>query len=73
MNGWEDQKGWRGGWFTDDLWRMLNPCWETQPENRPGIEAVLECLEEVPMGWKPLSPQVDEDVESDESDWDLTK
>ena len=65
--------GAEGEWFTDDLWRMLNLCWETQPESRPGTEAVLKCLEEVSMGWKPLSPQVESDVESDESDWDLTK
>ena len=61
-----------GEWFTDDLWLMVNLCWETRPENRPGIETVLECLEEVSMGWKPPSAQVDEDAESDESDWDLT-
>jgi len=57
-----------GAWFTDDLWRMLNRCWETQPESRPGIEAVLECLKRVSRVWKPPSPQVDEDGKTDESD-----
>ena len=40
-------EGTEGGWFTDDLWQMPNLCWETQPGNRPDIEAVLECLGEV--------------------------
>ena len=32
-------------WFTDGLWRMLGRCWETRPESRPSVAAVLECLE----------------------------
>jgi len=36
--------GVEGVWFTDDLWRTLNQCWETQPGRRPSIETVLECL-----------------------------
>jgi len=33
-----------GAWFTDDLWAMLNLCWATQPNGRPSIEALLECV-----------------------------
>jgi len=65
-------EGAEGTWFTDDLWRTLNRCWETQPGSRPSIEAVLGCLERVSRAWKPPSQQVDEDVEMDEDDWDLT-
>ena len=61
-----------GVWFTDDLWQMLNLCWESQPGDRPTIQAVLECLEQVSSSWTPLSPQADEDEGTDESEWDLT-
>ena len=30
--------------FTDSLWRMLRLCWEPQPNTRPKIEDVLQCL-----------------------------
>ena len=59
-------------WFTDDLWKMLNLCWATQPEGRPSVEAVLECLEPISRAWKPPSPQVYKGVEMDEDDRDLT-
>jgi len=65
-------EGAEGSRFTDDLWQMLNRCWETQPENRPSIQAVLEFLEQVSRDWIPPSPQVDEGAETDDSDLDLT-
>ena len=68
----ERPEGVEGTLFTDDLWATLNLCWTTEPESRPSIEAVLECLERVSMTWRPPSPQADEDVEMDEDDWDLT-
>jgi len=37
-------EGAEGAWFTDNLWVMLNLCWETQPESRPSVETVLECV-----------------------------
>lgn len=37
--------GLEGTRLTDDLWRTLNLCWEAQPQRRPSVEAVLECLE----------------------------
>ena len=36
-------------WFTDDLWSTLEQCWSSQPERRPTIGAVLECLERVSL------------------------
>ena len=35
--------------FTDDLWGTLEQCWSPQPERRPTVAVVLECLERVPL------------------------
>ena len=65
--------GAKGVWFTDDLWGTMELCWATQPASRPKIAAVLERLVQVPRGWRPPSPQVDEDVaEKDDDDWHFT-
>jgi len=58
----------RRGRFANDLWKMLESCWVPQPNDRPSIEDVLQCLEadsissEAPLG-------VDEETEG-YSDWD---
>ena len=44
-------------WFTDDLWRILEQCWSSQPENRPTAEVVLECLGPLSAVWQPLPPK----------------
>jgi serine/threonine protein kinase len=62
----ERPKGVKGEWFVGDLWKTLEMCWAAEPESRPSIQAVFECLEQVPRDWKPSSPQMDEDVEVDE-------
>jgi len=67
----ERPKGAEGAWFTDELWRMVTRCWATQPESRPSIVAVLECLEQVPRDSEPPSSQVDGDLGTDEDDWNL--
>jgi len=67
----ERPEGVQGLWFTDDLWEILNRCWEALSKSRPSIGAVFECLEQVSKGWEPPPEQVDEDLE-DEDDWDLT-
>lgn len=59
-----------GGWFTEDLWEMLNLCWEARPESRPGVGEVSKCLERVSSTWKPLPPHLPEEVNVEE-DWDL--
>jgi len=63
----ERPKGVEGVWFTDDLWRMLSQSWAPQPESRPSVAAVLECLERVSRG--PDSPSLQLDgMDGDGSD-----
>ena len=38
-------QGMQGRWFTDDVWEMLVRCWQRQPSDRPGLDAVLLCLQ----------------------------
>ena len=64
-------EGAEGAWFTDNLWETLIRCWETQPGSRPSGEVILECLSQVSGTWTPPSPLVDEDVETDGSDWEF--
>ena len=40
-------QGAQGKWFTADLWRTLELCWDSQPSNRPSLNAVLQCLQDV--------------------------
>ena len=68
----ERPEGVGGAWFTDDIWRMLNRCWEAQPENRPSVAAVLECLERVSKDPESLSLQANGDLGMDEGDSNLT-
>jgi len=35
----------QGKGFTEGLWKMLEQCWVSQPDDRPSIEAILWCLE----------------------------
>ena len=55
-------------WFTDDLWEILEQCWLPQPERRPTIEAVLECLEQGSTAWQPPPPDSDDYAQSDSDD-----
>jgi len=65
-------EGAEGAWFTGELWTALNLCWATLPEDRLGIEAVLERLSQASGIWEPPSPRAKDDSEEDDSDWDLT-
>ena len=60
----------RGVKFTESLWKMLELCWAPQPNDRPSIEDVLQCLEVVSNLLEPHSPGVDEEIEEDGSDLD---
>jgi len=61
-------KGTKGERFTDDLWRTLAQCWLPQPEDRPNIETVLECLEGHSVTWKSPPPRVGDDLQTDSGD-----
>jgi len=67
----ERPEGIKGTWFTDELWEMLNLCWETRAQDRPSIEDVRECLGRVSSTWKLLPPQANEGAKKDEDVWDL--
>lgn len=58
----------RGSRFTNRLWNMLGVCWKSQPNDRPSIEDVLQCLEAASN--PPESTELDEEVESDSDDSD---
>ena len=55
-------------WFTNDLWEMLERCWSPQPERRPTIDTVLQCLEQGSTAWQPLPPDSDDYAQSDSDD-----
>ena len=51
-----------GAWFTNVLWMTLEECWLPRPEDRPAIEAVLECLGPLSVAWQPLPHTANGDV-----------
>jgi serine/threonine protein kinase len=53
----ERPDGPEGVWFKDDVWAVLERCWASQPNERPTIKDVLQCLEEASRVWTPPSPQ----------------
>ena len=61
-------RGVEGAWFTNDLWRLLNGCWATRPEDRPSVSDVLGFLERVSGDTKPSFLQADEDLGADGGD-----
>ena len=50
----ERPQGLEGIWFTDDIWSVLEHCWEPVPGNRPSIPQVLRSLKK----WMPPSERV---------------
>jgi len=61
-------EGEEGVWFTNDLWEMLERCWSPQPERRPAIDAVLQCLRRGSTTWRPLPPDSGDRAQSDSDD-----
>ena len=55
----------RGDRFTNNLWKMLEQCWASQPSSRPSIEGVLQCLETLSDLSEPPSPGTDGETEED--------
>jgi len=33
-------------WFMDGIWEMMELCWKAQPNDRPSIDTVLQCLQD---------------------------
>jgi len=60
----------RGAGFTESLWEMLELCWMPQPNDRPSIEAVLQCLEVTPSPTEHPSPRMDEGKDEGDDGWD---
>lgn len=58
----------RGAEFTENLWKTLEMCWTSQPNNRPSIEGVLQCLEGLNLVEPPAS--VDGETEKECNDWE---
>jgi serine/threonine protein kinase len=61
----------RGVRFAESLWKMLERCWASQPNNRPSIKDVLRCLEVVSNPLEPHCPMAYREMEKDGYDWDL--
>jgi serine/threonine protein kinase len=68
----EGERPTRGAGFAGSLWHMLTLCWAPQPDNRPTIEDVFQCLKEVETLLKTPSPEVDEDMGSNGDDGDTS-
>ena len=54
----EKPEGGEGRLFVDDLWEILKHCWVPEPQTRPSIEDVFQCLEKVSMSWTAISSQL---------------
>jgi len=50
-------QGGEGEWFMDEIWSILERCWEANPGDRPRIKDVLQCLGNVSGSWMIPSPQ----------------
>ena len=40
-------------WSIDDVWEVLKLCWASLPQDRPGIEDMLRCLDTAAISWTP--------------------
>jgi serine/threonine protein kinase len=63
----------RGAGFVGSLWNMLKQCWTPQPNHRPTVDDVFQCLEKVRALSEPPSPGADEETESDGDDLDMAE
>ena len=66
----ERLQGVEGELFTDDIWRVLERCWKSDPGDRPSIGCILQCLKEASRFWTPISPlSVDDSQVTDSPVW----
>jgi len=54
----ERPQGAEGNWFTDDVWKILESCWQPGPGDRPELQRVWEPWERLkePSGFGAPSP-----------------
>jgi len=57
----ERPQGAESKWFTDEVWGISEHCWKPEPTDRPGVDCVLQCLEEASVFWTPLLTPTVED------------
>ena len=59
----------RGVRFTKSLWEVLERCWAPNPNNRPSVEGILQCLEMAQnLSEPPLRADGELEEDGDESD-----
>ena len=56
--------------FTEGLWKVLEQCWAYQPDDRLGVEDVLQYLVTHSNSTEPFSPGVDAEMETVGDNWD---
>ena len=54
----------RGEEFPEHLWKMMESCWKFQPNDRPAIKDVLQCLH---SGWSGTSLGGDEGIGAEQN------
>jgi hypothetical protein len=65
-------RGVEGEWFVNGVWGLLERCWTHKPDDRPRIEDVLRCLEDVSGLWAPLSRMVENPPTASSPMWDCS-
>jgi len=63
----ERPQGAQGVWFTDGIWGMLELCWKPQPGDRPSLNTVLRCLQDVTNTSSGMGGSIETDAD-DQSD-----
>jgi len=63
----ERPQGAEGARFTDGIWGILELCWKPRPNDRPSLNTVLRCLQDVTRPPRP-SFHTDGDVGTDADD-----
>ena len=54
--------------FTDELWNMVEHCWQVHRNERPNVGEILHCLRSAVPAWKPGEPHSDGDSVTGDSD-----
>ena len=63
-------QGAKGRWFTDDIWNILERCWNRRPGDRPRVEDILHCLEVSRSSMPPIVADKNLPTRSLDSGWE---